>query len=450
MSKLDALQLLDYSRGSEYTRTLADKLCARIGHHKSTQASENWNMKMNYAGSVLSLATLLILSSCAVHPDSNAPTLTAEEASMLARLSDRAARNPEVTGLLFYAQDERRVAFEHIDALSATRLIEAGDNPYPLQDTLQDFSDLTYQLDGATYSLADFLAMPSAIGLLAVKNDQVLLEHYAPGNDRDSRWITFSVTKSVTSMLIGAAIADGFIGSVDEPVAWYLPRLRGTPYEDSTIRDVLNMASGVAWNEDYADPNSDVARAGGANGVALVEYLAALPKAHEPGTVFNYNTGETNLVGEILRAAIGNNAATYLTHKIWLPFGMESDATWLTNGPGGGETGGCCISATLRDYARLGIFALHDGVLPDGTRVLPAGWMAESTAPSRGSAGYGYLWWLNGDGSYRASGIFGQQIYIEPASGVVIAAHSNAPAATGTEYHRHLRAVTDALAARLR
>jgi CubicO group peptidase (beta-lactamase class C family) len=398
----------------------------------------------------ITFTVALLLASCATQPTGTGQSPAPDEARMIATLSERMASGEQVSGLLFLAQDERRVVFEHIDALYPTRTIEAGNNPYPLRDNFQDYSDLTYQVDGATYTLADFLTMPSAIGLLASKDGNVLLEHYAPGNDRDSRWVSFSVTKSVTSMLIGAAIADGYIRSVDEPVAYYLPRLRGTPYETSTIRNVLNMASGVAWNEDYADPNSDVARAGGANGMQLVSYLAALPKASEPGEVFNYNTGETNLVGEILRSAIGNNAATYLTYKIWQPFGMESDASWLTAGPGGGETGGCCISATLRDYARLGIFAMHDGVLPDGTRVLPAGWMTDSTTPSKGSEGYGYLWWLNGGGPFRASGIFGQQIYIDPTSRVVIAAHSNAPAATGSDYHRHLRAVTEALAARLR
>jgi len=289
--------------------------------------------------------------------------------------------------------------------------------------------------------------MPEAIGLLVVQNGNVLLEHYAPGNDRQSRWISFSVTKSVTSLLICAAIADAYIGSVDEPVAHYLPRLRGTSYEAVTIRDVLNMASGVAWNEDYADRSSDVARAGGANGLGLVRYLAGLPRQSEPGVMFNYNAGETNLAGEILRAAIGNNAATYLTHRIWQPFGMEHDATWLIDSPGGAETGGCCISATLRDFARLGLFALHDGVLADGTRVLPEGWVAESVQPSAGNPGYGYLWWLTGDGSYLARGIFGEQIFVDPAAKLVIAAHSNAPTATGSDYARHLNAVTLALRA---
>ena len=129
------------------------------------------------------------------------------------------------------------------------------------------------------------------------------------------------------------------------------------------IRDILHMASGVAWNEDYADPESDVAQAGAANGIEPTQYLNTLPREAQPGTRFNYNTGETNLVGELLRAAIGNNASRYLENKIWRPFGMEHDAYWLLSSAGGVETGGCCINATLRDYARIGRFVLADGVL---------------------------------------------------------------------------------------
>ena len=253
------------------------------------------------------------------------------------------------------------------------------------------------------------------------------------------------MTKSVTSLLIGAAIRDGYIQSVDEPVANYLPRLRGTAYETSTIKDVLQMASGVSWNEDYSDPDSDVARAGGLIGLPLVKYLADLPRKFPSGEIFNYNTGETNLAGEILRAAIGNNASTYLSHKIWQPFGMGDDAYWVLGEAGGGETGGCCINATLRDYARIGIFAMLDGRLPDGTPVLPEGWMQASTTPSGSEQGYGYLWWLHGNGDYSAMGIFEQQITISPESGVVIAFHSNAPSAVGSLYSRHLEALTPAL-----
>lgn len=394
--------------------------------------------------SALTMCTLmLLLAGCTSSSGANQRAADPEEA-ILEMLSERSG-GEQGESVLFFSTPERRVAFKNIDKLSPTRTIEASASPLILEDKPMDFSGYTYTVDDETYTLADFVEMPSLMGLIVVKDGEILFEHYGEGNNRETRWVSFSVTKSVTSMLIGAAIADGYIESVKEPVAHYLPRLRDTPYQEATIEHVLHMASGVAWNEDYADRDSDVAKAGGANGLELVQYLAQLPKADNPGETFNYNTGETNLAGEILRAAIGNNASVYLTHKIWQPFGMASDATWLLGGPGGGETGGCCISATLRDYARIGIFAMTGGVLADGTRVLPEDWMARSTQPSPGYEGYGYLWWLHGDGSFSAQGIFEQQIYVDPAAQLVIAAHSNAPTATGSEYARHLDAVTQAI-----
>ena len=147
-------------------------------------------------------------------------------------------------------------------------------------------------------------------------------------------------------------------------------------------------------------------------------YVRNLEAKHEPGTVFNYNTAETRIIGNLLRAAIGNNLSYYLMEKIWHPYGMTSDANWILTG-GGGESGGCCISATLRDYAKIGLFALGDGTLADGSQVLPTGWMAESTTPSKAQAGYGYFWWLVGDGVYQAAGIHGQGIRIDTNNNVV-------------------------------
>ncbi len=164
--------------------------------------------------------------------------------------------------------------------------------------------------------------------------------------------------------------------------------------------------------------------------MALYEYLRDLPRNSTPGEAFNYNTAETNLVGNLLRSAIGNNLATYLEEKIWKPFGMGEAANWVLTEPGGGEFGGSRISATLRDFGRIGLFALGNGQLADGTQVLPASWMDESTSPSRGNAGYGYLWWLNPNGSYHANGIFGQGIYINPQENIVIALHSARPDAS--------------------
>jgi CubicO group peptidase (beta-lactamase class C family) len=351
--------------------------------------------------------------------------------------------------MLFWTPEQQVAGYRNIAKLYDTRAIHAGGRPYPLEPAPRDFSDVVYQIDGVTYTLDQHLRDQRVAGLLVVEDGRILLERYSLGNDERSRWISFSIAKSVVSILIGAAIADGYIGSVDEPITRYLPALAGGGYDGVSIRNVLQMASGVAWNEDYADPESDVARTPRGN-LALLRYMSARPRELLPGEKFNYNTGETHLAGALLRSAIGNNLSTYLTHQIWRPFGMESDAEWMLHEPGGGETGGCCIMATLRDYARIGLFAMNGGVLPDGTRVLPDGWMAESTAPSKGSAGYGYLWWLRDGGAYAGIGIFGQLLWIDPQSKLVIVTHSAWPKATDRELSRHRWALVEALAAAAR
>ena len=346
-------------------------------------------------------------------------------------------------------QDEQKVAgFRNIASIYATRGIQAGEQVLPLPVAPEPVSDVSYVVEGESFGLDDFIDHNHVVGLIALKDGAIHLERYAAGNTEDSLWVSFSVAKSVVAMLLGAAIADGYIESVDEKVSAYLPRLQNSTYDAVTIRNLLQMASGVAWNEDYADPTSDVNSMPGSL-VDLYHLLGAKERVAKTGEQFNYNTAETNLVGALVRAAIGNNLATYLEHKVWIPFGMQANANWMTHGEGGGELGGCCINATLRDYARLGLFALADGVLPDGTRVLPEGWMGDSTTPSAAFPGYGYLWWLSEGGTYSALGIFGQSIYVDPARQVVIATHSAWPAAGGDAFYEHRQAFFAALAARL-
>ncbi|MDE0190642.1 MAG: serine hydrolase [Gammaproteobacteria bacterium] len=360
-----------------------------------------------------------------------------------AREVDRAAALPAPdTSPLFWTQQERIVGFRNFDAIYDTRIVENGTDYLPLTGNPQDFSTLNYEVDGKAYPLDHYLETFFVAGFLVASGDSILIERYRLGHSETSRWVSFSVAKSVTSLLIGAAIRDGYIESVDEEVTDYLPRLKGGSYEGTTIRHLLQMASGVAWNESYTDPASDVALAAGLNGLALVNYLGKLPRAADPGTRFNYNTGETNLAGAVLRAAIGNNAASYLAAKVWRPL-MEHPATWSINSDV--ELGGCCIHATLRDYARIGLFAARDGVLPDGTRTLPEGWMRESTRGSPSYPGYGYLWWLWGDGRYAAHGIFGQLIWIDPGNDLVIVTQSAAPAATSPRQFVHRNALVDAV-----
>jgi CubicO group peptidase (beta-lactamase class C family) len=330
---------------------------------------------------------------------------------------------PPDSSPLFWQGDQQVAGFRNSKLLGPTRKIQAGGKVLDLPLAEVDLGDVTFSAEGITMSVEEYLTKQRVGGLLVVKDGKILYERYGLGNTPETRWISFSVSKSVVAMLYGAAIKDGYIKSVDEKVTDYLPRLKGSVYDQSSIRNLLQMASGVVWNEDYADPKSDVAQAPYAT-LALYDYLAEKLRDAKPGEKFNYNTAETNLAGTLLRSAIGNNLSTYLANKIWQPFGMQGDASWNLTEPGGGEFGGCCINATLRDYARLGLFALNDGQLADGTQVLPSGWMKESTTPSKGFTGYGYFWWLSESGAYEASGIFGQGIHINPEHNVVIAIHS--------------------------
>jgi CubicO group peptidase (beta-lactamase class C family) len=381
---------------------------------------------------ILFITLLLFFSICKVSADD---------------YSVNAARDLQNIGppenLMFWEPRQKLAGFRNIDKLYPTRKVERGQKVYPLPKNLTDLSGVEYKIDGQIYSTTDFIRHNRVAGLLVIRDDEIITEEYSLGNSENSRWISFSVTKSVVSMLLGAAIQDGYIRSVDDKVSDYIPHLKGTTYADATIKNVLQMASGTQWNEDYADPNSDV-NTMPRTVLALLNMIGNKPRVAEPGDKFNYNTGETNLVGAIVRAAIGNNLSSYLSFKIWMPFGMESDAVWMLHGPGQGEMGGCCINATLRDYGRLGLFAMQDGVLADGTRVLPANWMKDSTTPSKGYAGYGYLWWLGND-DYSARGVFGQLIYINPELNLVVAMHSAWDQAGSRDYYAHRDAFVNAL-----
>ena len=327
------------------------------------------------------------------------------------------------TEQLFWNFEQKVAGFRNMDKITWTREVPAASNPYPLSRDESDLGSVEFDFQGELWTVDRYIKQQKVAGLIVVKDDTIRYEHYALGNTAESRWVSYSVAKSVTSMLVGAAVHDGYILDINDPVTDYLPLLKNSSYDQSSVRNVLQMASGVEWGENYADPDDDI------NQVTwdtrgMYEYLRDKPRHSAPGTDFNYNTAETNVVGDLVRSAVGNNLATYLSEKIWKPFGMEFDASWCLVEDGGGEFGGSSLNVTLRDYARLGLFALNGGVLADGSRVLPEGWMRDSTTPSDGYAGYGYLWWLRGNGVYAASGIFGQGIHIDPARNTIVAINS--------------------------
>ena len=323
--------------------------------------------------------------------------------------------------------------FRNIDRLFPTRRIPRSTTPRSLPRAAKPLTDVRFSDRGVPHDLASYLELNRVAGVLVLAHGHIALERYRFGNTLRTRWMSMSIAKSITSTLIGAAVRQGAIASLSDSVTHYVPALAGSAYDGVTIRDVLMMASGVRWNETYTDPRSDrrrlldaqIAQVPG----SVLAVMKSLPRAAAPGTVNNYNTGETQVAGLVVRNAVGEPLATYLGERIWTKFGMEADADWWLDSPDGIEIGGSGISATLRDYGRFGLFLLANGVAA-GDSILPAGWVPEATTPKVLSNGtpldYGYLWWTGPtaaarrDGAFAAEGIYGQFLYVNPAAQVVI------------------------------
>ena len=359
---------------------------------------------------------------------------------------DLLANMPTTPDVLSWKQDQRDAAFRALDrlpVLAKSRSFAASGTPLPL----------TVGKPLNIPGFDDYAAKQRLAGMVIIQDGKVRLERYGLGFDAKGRWTSFSVAKSFTSTLVGAAIKDGKIKSLEDKVSQYIPDLRGSAYDDVTVRQLLMMSSGVAWNEDYEDPKADVAQFNVVKpdpGVdATVSYLRKLPRAHPPGTVWHYNTGETNLIGVLVSSAVGKPLSEYMEEKIWKPAGMEQQGTWLL-GATGHEISGCCIQAATRDYARFGMF-----VLGGAGGMVPADWFAAATSKQKDIGepghGYGFQWWTYDDGSFAAQGIFGQGIFIDPKRHLVIASNADWTRATqGPEgdwreaFYKQVQALIDA------
>lgn len=332
---------------------------------------------------------------------------------------------PTNRDLLFWSVPQRDAAFRALDRISLMakwHVVPASSAPKPLPAG----APLALPID-----LDAYMQSQRSAAIVILQDGKLRLERYGLGFDKEGRWTSFSVAKSFTSTLVGAALRDGFIKSMDDKVSTYIPQMKGSAYDDVSVRQLLTMTSGVRWNEDYGDPQSDVARFNNhqpEDGVdALVSYMRKLPREVPAGERWHYSTGETNLVGILVSQASGKPLADYLYEKIWNPVGMEQQATWLLSKTGQ-EISGCCIQAATRDFARFGQFIL-DGAQVEGHSVVPDGWLGEATsrrAPiGQSGRGYGYQWWTYDSGAFAARGIFGQGIFIDPKRRLVIASNAN-------------------------
>jgi CubicO group peptidase (beta-lactamase class C family) len=359
---------------------------------------------------------------------------------------------PPQNGFLFWTPAQQRAGYRNIEKIFPTRTVKHGGTAFPLPNGSEKF-DVAYRYQGSEWRTANFMQANSVAGLLVIKHGKIVLERYGLGETAKDRWTSFSVGKSVTSTLIGAAIKDGYIKSLDSQVIDYLPALKGTAYDGVTVRHLLTMTSGAKWNEDYVDPKSDVNQfalgnpgPGGEN--PIVAYMAQLPREAPPGTKWVYKTGESDLIGVLLARATHKHPADYLSEKIWSTFGMESDAAWMLD-RAGEELGGCCLSMTLKDYGRFGLFFMRGGKIGD-TSILPDDWIPQATRQQQ--PGYGFQWWVHDDGTYEAVGIFGQAILLNPSEDLIIVTSSAWPEADAPKFYAvskaYFAAVTKALHAR--
>lgn len=390
---------------------------------------------------VSGLALAAVLASVGVRAeDQGAPAPTA-------RLTQPPARDQADLQVLFWTDAQRSERFRAMEQWFAGHEVPGATTPRalpagaPLSDSLQA-------------ELKALIAETGTAGVMVLEDGKVRFEAYGLGLGAADRWTSFSVAKSFTSTLLGAAVKDGLIASMDDPVTKYIPGLAGSAYEGVTVRQLATMTSGVKWNESYIDPNSDVAQMNrfvveyGAD--AIVAQMKQLPREAEPGAKWVYKTGETNLIGVLVENAVGRPLAEYAKDKIVDPAGFAGDMFWMID-PRGGNIGGCCLSITLADYARMGQFAL-DG----GKGVVPEGWFSEagSAQVTFGSDapgfGYGYQWWTYPGATYGAQGIFGQGITLVPEKGLVVAYVGNWARASGGPERARLLGLTQKVAAEAR
>jgi CubicO group peptidase (beta-lactamase class C family) len=341
---------------------------------------------------------------------------------------------PAPAGL--FTTDHNAVTYRNIEEILPTRRIAAGATVAELVPAAAPL-EVRYRFDDASHTIGDFVTRTGTTGLLILKGDQILFEGYYQGADRQDLFMSFSMGKSFVSTLVGFALADGRIKSLDDPILGYLPELKGSAYETATIKHVLQMATGTSYTEEYEDKDSDIATFAALvarNHGGLYDFARAFRPSAKPGEKFYYATTNTEVLGALVARVTGKSLSAYLSEKLWRPLGAEAPARWILDAPGSGgrEMAGGGLQVRLRDYGRFGLLFANLGQW-HGTQLLPAGWAETATRPADPYVdfgklvpgyplGYGYQWWCLPGGNHRfaAEGIHGQFILVDPIEKLVV------------------------------
>lgn len=365
---------------------------------------------------------------------------------------------PDTHKMLTWSQADRVVGFRNDYRNYAGDVFHHG-NATPLPSAEKPLTDARYQVNGKTYNLQDYLKRQNVSGMLVLKDGKIAWKYLGEGNTDTTLWTSRSVGKSVVSTLVGVALKEGKIRSLDDLVTQYEPDLKGTAWDGVTLKQLITHTSGVAWNEDYTNPASDFAQlteceAKPGTYDCVRKLVSGLKREHPAGQHWSYSSGGAWLLGDVLERATGMTLAAYLEKSIWQPYGMASDGVWHAYRKGQHDVGAHGFNATLEDWGRFGEFILHNGTLPNGKQILPDNWVkdasrwtqADSSVSDAHPTGlYGYQWWNNEvpvtatkvvpaaneslKGSLWALGIFGQMIMVNQAENLVIVQWSTWPQA---------------------
>ncbi|BEN38666.1 serine hydrolase [Serratia marcescens] len=358
---------------------------------------------------------------------------------------------PDVKNMLTWDEAERVIGFRN-DYRSYTGDVFKHGVPTPLDRKMRNLSPSYYEMNGEKYYINDYIKRNNVTGLLVIKDDKIAFEYYGKGNNNSTLWTSRSVGKSVVSTLTGIALKEGKISSLDDKIVKYNPALAGTAWEDVSVRSLLQHTSGVTWNEDYTNPQSDFAKLtkceAGNDTYSCVRDLIISPQRTayaKPGEVWSYSSGGAWMLGDVLEHATGMPLSQYLQEKVWKPFGMAKDGVWHSYAKGKHDVGAHGFNAALEDWGRFGLFILKNGVLPNGEKQLPDDWVTQartwnqaknSVSESHPEGTYGFEWWNNsvpknaGNVSPKeglsekdtmwALGIFGQMIVVNQKENLVI------------------------------
>ncbi|MFT7685464.1 MAG: CubicO group peptidase (beta-lactamase class C family) [Candidatus Azotimanducaceae bacterium] len=321
--------------------------------------------------------------------------------------------------------------FNRISELLPTSPLKSSSRPHQFSNGEVIELPGSFAYNGKRTQTEKFLDETDTSSVFVLSNGQVRYEAYQLTGGREVKWLSMSVAKSFISALVGIALDEGYIDSIEDPITKYDPSLLGSAYDNVRIKDILQMSSGARWNEDYSDQESDIARLGLtlATGGSFDEFSRTLVREKKPGTFNLYNSTDTQVLGQLLAKATGRSISNYMQEKLWEPLGMESDAYWIVDGKGM-EMAFAGLNATARDYAKLGELYLNNGRWED-KQVVPEAWVRDSVVPGAShltvealgyGLGYGYQWWLmDGDeGEYSAIGVYNQFIYVNPTHNLVI------------------------------